>query len=325
MSNPSCCSVWKIQLSHPLSLPPPLQPHPTVHASDIHLAFEKVQQLREWIKERDERFMHVSFPGHSYIVNDNQGWYDYVVGKTSVCFVFSNLYWLSNFFSVSTVSIASWYGILRERFRPHTLNIKMFRCFEAVWKVRTLSLNTNWKLKIGTKSFQWSVPHWSENELYPIHVVHKLPTVQLLTAQNKGLEYHWLISSPPAGSTWCWCQGTLLTWPWMLTTRLLRRRWHNTIETSSKLWRSLPQYPAGSTSYQETWVNFVTVILSLVVLEDVLVDCSLVPRPHPPTRKGVWWPLSNSLVLLSQQSWYWTTQWNSATSCNHVLNQPTYL
>ena len=52
---------------------------------------------------------------------------------------------------------------------------------------------------------------------------------------------------------------------------------------------------------------------------------SLMPRPHPLMRKGVWWTLSNFLVVPSQQSWYWTTQWNSATSCNHVLNQPTYL
>ena len=52
---------------------------------------------------------------------------------------------------------------------------------------------------------------------------------------------------------------------------------------------------------------------------------SLVPRPHPLTRKVVWWPLSDSLVVLSQQSWYWTTQWNSATSCNHALDRPTYL
>ena len=52
---------------------------------------------------------------------------------------------------------------------------------------------------------------------------------------------------------------------------------------------------------------------------------SLVPRLHPVTRKGVWWPLSNFLVVPSQQSWYWTTQWNSTLSCNHVLDQPTYL
>lgn len=73
---PSCCSVRKIQIPQPLSppppphlsnpTPPPLQPHPlhhpTVHASDIHLAFEKVQQLQEWIKDRGDRYMRVSFP-----------------------------------------------------------------------------------------------------------------------------------------------------------------------------------------------------------------------------------------------------------------------
>jgi len=32
---------------------------------------------------------------------------------------------------------------------------------------------------------------------------------------------------------------------------------------------------------------------------------SLVPRPHPLTRKRVWWLLSNFLVVLSQQSWFW--------------------
>ena len=47
---------------------------------------------------------------------------------------------------------------------------------------------------------------------------------------------------------------------------------------------------------------------------------SLAPRPHPLTRKGIWWPLSDFLVMLNQQ--YWT---NSATSCNHVLDRPTYL
>ena len=51
---------------------------------------------------------------------------------------------------------------------------------------------------------------------------------------------------------------------------------------------------------------------------------NLMPRPHPLTRKGAWWPLSDSLVMSSQQSWYWTTQWNSALSCNHVLDWPTY-
>ena len=47
---------------------------------------------------------------------------------------------------------------------------------------------------------------------------------------------------------------------------------------------------------------------------------SLLPRPNPLTR----WPLSNFSVVPSQQSWYWTTQWNNATSCNHVLNHLTY-
>ena len=37
--------------------------------------------------------------------------------------------------------------------------------------------------------------------------------------------------------------------------------------------------------------------------EDLHWPCqdSLVPRPHPLTRKGVWRPLSNFLVVLSQQ------------------------
>ena len=34
----------------------------------------------------------------------------------------------------------------------------------------------------------------------------------------------------------------------------------------------------------------------------VPVDPSLVPRPHPLMRKGVWWPLSDCLVVLSQQN-----------------------
>ena len=42
-------------------------------------------------------------------------------------------------------------------------------------------------------------------------------------------------------------------------------------------------------------------------------------------RLGVRWPLSDFLVVPSQQSWYWTTQWNSTTSCNHVLDQLTNL
>ena len=54
-------------------------------------------------------------------------------------------------------------------------------------------------------------------------------------------------------------------------------------------------------------------------------DPSLVPRPHPLTRKGVWWPLSDFLVVPSQQSWYWTTQWSCTTSCNHVLDRPRHL
>ena len=40
----------------------------------------------------------------------------------------------------------------------------------------------------------------------------------------------------------------------------------------------------------------------------VTVACSLVLGPHPLTRKGVWWSLSDFLVVPSQQSWYWTTQ-----------------
>ena len=30
--------------------------------------------------------------------------------------------------------------------------------------------------------------------------------------------------------------------------------------------------------------------------------CSLIPRPHPLTRKGVWWPLNDFLVAPSQQN-----------------------
>ena len=41
---------------------------------------------------------------------------------------------------------------------------------------------------------------------------------------------------------------------------------------------------------------------------------SLVPRPHPLMRKRVWWLLSDFLVVLSQQSWFWTSQLNSAMS-----------
>ena len=52
---------------------------------------------------------------------------------------------------------------------------------------------------------------------------------------------------------------------------------------------------------------------------------SLVPRLTPSQGERVWWPLSNFLAVLSQQSWYWTTQWNSTTSCNHVLDQLTNL
>ena len=44
---------------------------------------------------------------------------------------------------------------------------------------------------------------------------------------------------------------------------------------------------------------------------------SFVPRPHPFTRKRVWWPLSTFLVVPSQQSWFWTSQWNSAMSYIH--------
>jgi len=33
-----------------------------------------------------------------------------------------------------------------------------------------------------------------------------------------------------------------------------------------------------------------------------LVSCGLVPRPHPPIRKRVWWLLSKFLVVLRQQS-----------------------
>ena len=58
---------------------------------------------------------------------------------------------------------------------------------------------------------------------------------------------------------------------------------------------------------------------------ETYVLISLLPRPNPLTRKGFWWPLSNFMVVPSQQSWYWTTQWNSTTSCNHMLNWPTDL
>ena len=58
---------------------------------------------------------------------------------------------------------------------------------------------------------------------------------------------------------------------------------------------------------------------------DFYSNTSLVLRPHPLTRKGVWWPLSDLLVVPNQQSWYWTTQWNSATPCNHVLDRLTDL
>ena len=40
-----------------------------------------------------------------------------------------------------------------------------------------------------------------------------------------------------------------------------------------------------------------------------MVVCSLVPRPHPLTRKRVWWLLSTALAVPSQQSWFlnnWT-------------------
>ena len=63
---------------------------------------------------------------------------------------------------------------------------------------------------------------------------------------------------------------------------------------------------------------------------------SLVPRPHPLTRKGAWWPLSDFLVVPNQQSWYWTTlcfsfgkvsnscSWNSEFSSfsNFFVYQP---
>ena len=45
----------------------------------------------------------------------------------------------------------------------------------------------------------------------------------------------------------------------------------------------------------------------------------LVLRPHSLTRKGVWWSLSDSLVVSSQHSWYWTTKWNSITSTNRSI------
>ena len=50
-----------------------------------------------------------------------------------------------------------------------------------------------------------------------------------------------------------------------------------------------------------------------------LIAHSLVPRPRPLMRKRVWWLLSEFLVVLNQQSWFWTSQRNSAT-CKHVIN-----
>ena len=39
-----------------------------------------------------------------------------------------------------------------------------------------------------------------------------------------------------------------------------------------------------------------------------------VPTPHPLTGRAVWWLLNASLVARVSVSWFWTHQWNSATS-----------
>jgi len=45
---------------------------------------------------------------------------------------------------------------------------------------------------------------------------------------------------------------------------------------------------------------------------------SLVPGSRPLTKKRIWWLLSVFLAVLSQQSWFWTIQWNNAMSkCVH--------
>ena len=55
----------------------------------------------------------------------------------------------------------------------------------------------------------------------------------------------------------------------------------------------------------------------------IALGVSLVPRPHPLTRKRVWWLLSTSLVVPSQQSWFlnkWTiiSSWRCTISSASV-------
>ena len=54
-----------------------------------------------------------------------------------------------------------------------------------------------------------------------------------------------------------------------------------------------------------------------------MVVCSLVPRPHPLTRKRVWWLLSTSLAVPSQQSWF-LNNWTIISVLFHWLVQNRY-
>lgn len=48
-----CCCA---QFWHPKDGVPSYLPPPPVHATDVHMAFEKVHQLQDWIRKRGERY-----------------------------------------------------------------------------------------------------------------------------------------------------------------------------------------------------------------------------------------------------------------------------
>ena len=65
-------------------------------------------------------------------------------------------------------------------------------------------------------------------------------------------------------------------------------------------------------------IHYLCTNTCVFIARDLLVSSnSLVPRPHPLTRKRVWWPLNIFLVVSSQQSLFWTSQWNSTMSYMH--------